>query len=333
MHVTVSAFRHFSRACYSTMASRKLRRPTHLVLDYDGTLTVNDTMAVLGELPKSPKMTWSQITDAYMEDYAAYKKQPYPWSKYDREEYSGWLASRKWVEERSAKRVQEVCFFRGVTTQDVNDAVSRSFRNGNLELRHGWEQLVELFLADYSAADGTSAPSCVSIVSVNWSETAIRSALCEAALNLDEPDPLRDYKLCHLLNDMPIHANEIQGLASPLGSSGRVCRPPGQDIRTSDDKLRYLPTPNVKSGDHAPFVVYIGDSSTDFDSMCAADLGIWVCPVSESEYAKTFAETFKPLDFVPPPLTSFESGTEEDALFYWTPDFQTVIDVLASPQS
>lgn len=308
------------------MASRRLRQQTHLILDYDGTITVKDTMAVLGELPKAPKMTWKQITDAYMEDYAAYKKQPYPWKNYDRKEYSAWLASLKCVEDRSARRVQDACLFRGITHQEVNDAVTRSIQNGKLEIRDGWEMLIQLFLPDYDPTDRMSSPNQVSILSVNWSETAIRRALWQAAAG-SSAHPEMD-TLCHLINDMVIHANEIEGLGSPLGSSGRVCSPLGQDIRTSDDKLRYLRAALGPQGDDKCFVVYVGDSSTDFDSLCAADLGIWICPVPEAQYAQAFAKAFKPLNFVPPPLTSFDHGAGEHALFYWAPDFYAVHEAL-----
>ncbi|CZT18493.1 uncharacterized protein RCC_04338 [Ramularia collo-cygni] len=307
------------------MSSSRLRQATHLILDYDGTLTVKDTMALLGKLPESPTTTWEEIADAYIQDCATFKKQPYPWNKYDRQEYSNWLASRRWLEERSATRVQDAAFFRGVTHQHVNATVAESWENGSLELRNGWEKLMELFLPDYDVTNGASSPSRVSILSVNWSETAIRRAIWQAATTLHHPE--KD-KLCHLINDMLIHANEIEGLGSPLGSSGRVCRGPDLDIRTSRDKLRHLPPSQGARGSDAPYLVYVGDSSTDFDSLCAADLGIWICPVSESEYAQAFADVFKPLDFIPPPLTSFQHAGGKDALFYWAPNLQTVYDAL-----
>lgn len=321
MHVTFKS----SRLVHTMMTSPRLRQPTHLVLDYDCTLTVHDTMAVLGELPIAPKMSWRQITDAYMQDYALFKKQPYPWNRYDREEYSGWLASRKWVEDHSARRVQDACFFRGVRNEHVREAVSRSLQKGSLRLRDGWEKLIELFLPDYDQQAGTFTSSCVSILSVNWCETSIRQALWQAAGSLTHPE--KD-KLRHLINDMVIHANEIEGLGSPLGSSGRVCRALDHDIRTSRDKLRYLPTPRGQRDHSTPFVVYVGDSSTDFDSLCAADLGVWLCDVPESEYAQAFADAFKPLNFVPPPLTLFGRESERPALFYWAPDLFAVRAVL-----
>lgn len=324
MHVTLPALRHISTRTCQAMATRRLRQPTHLVLDYDGTLTVKDTMAVIGTIPDSPPMSWDEITNEYMKDYAEYKKQPYPWKKYDRAEYSDWLASRKWVEERSARRVQHAGFFRGVSNESVRDAVSRAFQNGNLEMSDGWEKLMELFLPD---SDSSTRPlSCLSILSVNWSGAAIRHALWQAAYDIAD-HPERD-KLCHFVNDMPIHANEIEALESPTGSSGRACRESGQDIRTSDDKLRYLPPRRGAQQDSTPYVVYVGDSSTDFDCLCAADLGIWICPVPESEYKQAFADAFKPLDFVPPPLTSYKPGCDEEALLYWAPDLHSVYEAL-----
>lgn len=324
--MTLPALRHIITRSCEAMTTRKLRKPTHLVLDYDGTLAVKDTMAVIGTIPESPPISWDEMTDEYMKDYAEYKKQPFPWKKYDRTEYSGWLASRKWVEERSARRVQDAGFFRDVSNESVRNAVSRAFQNGNLEMRDGWEKLVELFLPESDSTHSTRSPSCLSILSVNWSGAAIRHALWQAAHDIAD-HPERE-KLCHLVNEMAIQANEIEGLESPGGSSGRVCRESGQDIRTSDDKLRYLPPRRQAQQNSTPYVVYVGDSSTDFDCLCAADLGIWICPVPESEYKEAFADAFKPFNFVPPPLTSYKPGCDEAALFYWAPDLHSVYEAL-----
>ncbi|KXT07978.1 hypothetical protein AC579_6917 [Pseudocercospora musae] len=307
------------------MASRKLKRPTRLVLDYDGTLTVQDTMAVLGGLPKRPKMSWQEIVDAYMEDYATYNDTSYPWKNYDREEYSGWLAARKWVEQNSAQRVQDAAFFRRVTTDDVKQAVTKCLDNGQLELRRDWEELFALFLPSYDAGDGTFLDSSIQILSGNWSETAIRQALFQSA---QRGGGDHNEQLCHYINDMKIFANEIEGLASPYGSSGRVVRPLDVDIRTSREKLRYLKEMAPSAG-WKPFTVYVGDSSTDFDALCAADLGVWLCDVAEAEYEKASMETFKPLDFVPPPLHCVSAMEGFPALFYWAPDLRSIIDMIS----
>lgn len=310
----------------NTTGTRRFSQPVHLVLDYDGTLTSKDTMAVLGDLPKQPKMGWEEIVDAYMKDYQAYKEQPYPWKAYDRKEYSGWLAARKWVESNSAQRVQDANFFRGVTLDEVNESVRKAMQDRKLEFRDGWQDLFELFLPHYNAADGTTDGSRISILSVNWSETAIRRALWEAAAcsKGSEKSTLSRY-----INDMQIFANEIEGLGSPEGSSGRVCGALQEDIRTSDDKLRFLSF--LKDENKEQFVVYVGDSSTDFDCLCDADVGVWLCDAAESQYEQSFMETFRPFrGFVPPPLRSDSDLEANKGIFFWAPSFDSVLEMLRS---
>jgi hypothetical protein len=307
----------------------RLRRPTKLILDYDGTLTVNDTMAVLGSLPKQAKKSWHDIVAAYMKDFDAYQTEPYPWKDHGRAEYSRWLAGRKWVEQNSAQRVQDAAFFRGVTLDEVKASVRTSIAEGKLELRDGWHELFSPFLVHYDPVDGTCEGSAIEILSVNWSETAIRQSLHEFAAKLDHPQ--RD-RLCSYINDMRIFANEIEGLGSERGSSGRVVRPLDADIRSSDDKLRHL-NASRDAAEADTFVVYVGDSSTDFDCLAAADLGIWMWPGrggSDDDHEKASKETFAPLDFVPPRLDTLHSLDDEKAMFYWTSDLKSVVKLLTS---
>lgn len=310
----------FTRHHYK-MAPRRLDGPTHLIFDFDGTLTVNDTMVVLGRLPKNPPISWDEIAAAYMKDHQAFKETPYPWKNYDEEEYSGWLASRKWLEQRSAQRVQDSGFFRGVTLEDVSRVVATALDDGSLQFRQGWLDLFELVMPTDTY---TAHASKISIISVNWSETFIRCALLEAARRSDH-----EYKeaICQYINHMKIHANEIHGLNRPEGSSGVVCRESGFDIRTSDDKLRYMPnvSPDPTDGSH-PLVAYLGDSSTDFDCLLEAHLGVWIYSGSAEQYRQAFKETFKPFEgFVPQPLSDGEVLT--DAIC-WSPDFENVLKTL-----
>lgn len=306
------------------MAPRRLQGPTHLVFDFDGTLTVNDTMAILGRLPKNPPLSWEEISAAYMKDYQVYKETPYPWKKYVEEEYTSWLAARKWVEQRSAQRVQDAGFFRGVTLGDVNHTVAHALDDGSLQFRDGWLHLFELFVPDDEADDSALQASKISVISVNWSETFIRHALCEAARRSDHEfkDAIVQY-----INAMEIHANEIEGLDRPEGSSGVICRPSAMDIRTVDDKLRYMPkVPSAPVDESHPLVVYLGDSSTDFDCLLRAHVGVWIHDVKAEEYQKAFKETFKPFNgFVPQPMWNAETITD---FFCWSPGFDHVLTTL-----
>ncbi|KAK4499979.1 hypothetical protein PRZ48_008165 [Zasmidium cellare] len=308
------------------MAPRRLHRPAKLILDFDGTLTVKDTMAILGRLPKDPPISWSEISEAYMKDYQVFKDTPFPWKSFHEEEYSSWLASRKWVEQRSAQRVQDSGFFRGVTMQDVNGIVAAALDDGSLQMRDGWLNLFELFVT----GDGeklTPPDSSISIISVNWSETFIRLALREAAQRSSH-----EYKdaICHYIDRMKIHANEIEGLDRPEGSSGVICRESGLDIRTSDDKLRYLPDASSTpfDGVHA-LVVYLGDSSTDFDCLLNAHVGVWICDVPFEQHQEAFRKTFEPFEGFPPePLSG--GGITTD-LICWSPDLHQVVELLTNP--
>lgn len=306
------------------MAPRRPEEPTHLILDFDGTLTVKDTMAILGRLPKSPPTSWEKISDAYMEDYEVYKQTPYPWKNYDDQEYSGWLAARKWVEEKSAQRVQDSGFFRGVTLDDVNEAVASALDDGSLQLRDGWLDLFELLIPNDMVDDPASRPSKISIVSVNWSETFIRRALWQAAQRSDHEykEAIRKY-----INGMEIHANEIQGLDRPEGSSGVICRASGLDIRTSDDKLRRMPEITRIPIDSTPLlIVYLGDSSTDFDCLMRAHIGVWIQDVKVGQYQQAFNQTFKPLkNFGPKPLWNEEMNPD---FICWSPDLGHVLRTL-----
>ena len=303
------------------MSNSKLFRPTHLVLDFDGTLTVKDTMNVLGQLPKVSNTTWDKILKAYVEDYTVYKNAAFPWKNFDREEYSKWLASRKWVEARSALRVQDGGFFRGVTLKDIDQAIVKAFETGELEMRSGWSKLFHLFTDESNQAERGSR---ISIVSINWSQTFIRTTLLQAANNLG------DDRLCQYIASMEIHANEIDGLDSPGGSSGRVCRSSDTDMRTSDDKVSRLLQRHDVLANHKdrPFLVYVGDSPTDFDCLCAADLGVWLHDLPEREYEQYSVQLFSPLKFIPPPVERAAIASNDENLFYWAANFESVFNAI-----
>jgi len=128
-----------------------------------------------------------------------------------------------------------------------------------------------------------------------------------------------------MINDMEIQANEIQGLGAPEGSSGRICRLMDADIRTSDDKLRYL---NAVTKGQKQRVVYVGDSATDFDSLCAADLGLWINGCSRDSVGEIAAEMFKPLRITPSLIRPVSELDGAKPLFYWTPDLHHVLSAM-----
>jgi len=319
----------------------------HLVLDWDGTLTVNDTMALLGKIPKArdlrlherqlrvnaiarnvsrikhgtvddtivdppvPSPTspqWSDFASSYMKDYEAHKAAHYPLSEHaSHEEYVVWLRSLRPVEYDSAARVSDSGFFHGVDVRDVRTVVKNALDSGALQLRHGWEAAFELFLRRIT--DGPPAGTKLSILSVNWSATLIRHALHEAASRLTNMPQGRKDTLLEFITAMEIQSNEIDGLDSPDGSTGKLVG----NIRTVDDKARCMPTPTAFPEGLQPLMVYVGDSSTDFECLRRADVAIWMCDCDEAGVKERFAKTFRPLDVrnsTPYPIT--EVGRPDD---------------------
>lgn len=318
-------------------ARRTTVRPIHLVLDFDGTLTVADTTPILGQISEQSRSCWDHVLNGWLSDYDVFKRTPFDWKDHGRAEYARWLDSRKWLEAGSAQRAQDCGMFCGVRIEDVNQAVRRAMEDGTLKLQDGWSALMS------SVIGSLEAGSKVSVISVNWSEAFIRRSLYDAAQNV-EPSAACS-TLSSYINNMDIFANEIHGLASPEGSSGRTVRPFGTDLRTSGDKLRYFDeitrtSQGVKGAPDQGKVmsVYVGDSATDFACLCQAGIGIWLCDVAEQSVSEKFQEVFKPLEAdAPIPLATLK-GLDRDALnarldadkslFYWASNLATIVDVL-----
>lgn len=263
----------------------------NLVLDWDGTLTKKDTMFAFGRiaevrnkrqgLPADLKATWDGFGKAYVEDYAAYEAAYEPKARFrtDAQAESAWLKSLASVEVRSAARVQRVGFLCGVKAADIGMAARQLLQTGEVALRPGWHKL----LAMSESADEDEVTGRVSIVSVNWSETWIRSALKEAA-QYSDTEEIRD-QLHARINSLPIVANELARMESVYGSTGRLSLPSHPSVRTSYDKLVHF------KRDPDYLNVYIGDSATDFDPLLAADVGICICDEPMGSSQRTLADT------------------------------------------
>jgi 2-hydroxy-3-keto-5-methylthiopentenyl-1-phosphate phosphatase len=237
---------------------RRSSSPIRLVLDWDGTLTKRDTLHIVAAIGydhnRDLNLTpWNEIVQAYVSDYVDYEARYKPAAK-DRKtiaEESEWLASLKDVERRSLERVEEAGIFTGVTKQEVSLASKSAIHHKKVELRHGWREL--LSIACETDKRMPEVPP-VSIISVNWSSTFIRACL---ETTLAETPTNKS-----IMDSIPIFANEIYPDSEEA-----------LNIRTSADKLAAFQ--KLRETDNRP-IVYVGDSSTDFDCLIAADVGICV---------------------------------------------------------
>jgi len=312
---------HANKIPTPTLGKRSIAQPVHLVLDWDGTLTRSDTLSTLARIaetrdkrlgqPHSPAQTWSDFTKAYMDDYQAHKKAHYP-STSSPEDYTRWLASLKDVEYASAQRISDSGFFKGCTTADVDAVAQTAIETGEVRLRKGAFGLFGLLVGPEPPAG-----SKLSILSVNFSETWIRRCLHRVSEKLIDPAALPMF--LEALSRVEIQANEIEGLDTPEGSSGKLVG----EIRTADEKLRHLPQPRA-AGEK---VIYVGDSATDYLCLKQGKPGVWICDCPQNRLMEIAMETFKPLDCEVLPTGQGKEGVVDS---FWSPDLEAVSKYVAA---
>ncbi|KAK3071932.1 hypothetical protein LTR53_007741 [Teratosphaeriaceae sp. CCFEE 6253] len=275
---------------------------------------------------------WSDFATAYMKDYEARKAATYPTTdSVSPEEYSRWLESLRPIENASAQRVSASGFFRGVRPDDVASVVQNGLRSGELRLRDGWADLLGLSMQ--RGDDDLASKRRVTIISVNWSASFIRSGLYNAIDDLPNLPEDTKAEMVRFVRDVSIRSNEIEGIDDPEGSSGRLIG----EVRTAQDKVKQMDAARVSLAgismsrdDRAPLTIYVGDSATDHDCLRRADVGIWMCDCSPSEVKQRFEKAFRPLDVSgdKPRSVTEASGVDQRGWCVWARDLREVADFL-----
>lgn len=274
----------------------------HVILDWDGTLSQQDTLRFLKDVcvtaqqrHRGPTETesavrdgvreqWDGIVKAYGEDYAAHESTYVP-KKEDRssvEDEAAWLASLVEVERRSVERAEETRIFRGVSKDDVDSVARQAIESGALLLREGWKTLFE------------STECKITIISVNWSECFIRACLDQAVRS--EELGVGGSHILDLVRRMGIHANEIEPLGTGEESTGALNKKGQNGIRTSRDKLdvlRAIMRNRSEDTALAEPVIYVGDSNTDLECLLEADYGVCVRNDPMTSSQESLYETFR----------------------------------------
>lgn len=246
--------------------------------------------------------------------------------------YSEMLARGRVVEEQSMRRLEEWNVFRGVMRADVCSAAETVVKDGRLQMRDRWSSLLRMFARESDEVDAVRE-SKVSIISLNWSATFIRQCLLRALqLRPDDQAGLARF----IEKEVQIHSCEIAGLDEPEGSSGRM----QASVLSSADKLKYMPRasrrrtpihPDRTPDPEAPYLVYVGDSSTDFDCLTTADTGIWLYPATSQEEAETrCSQFFRPLQLRLRPIRDAgQEGVGQEELV-WAQDFEQIAAFLSN---
>ena len=318
-------------------AQRRLKTPTHLILDWDGTLTTKDTMDLVGQLAvardacldrRQQGPAWSKYYNAYKADYERHKAAHHPREAHvTPDRYRQWLESLRPIEYASAQRADDDGYFEGINMQDVTTVAGEALSSGALELRTGWNNLFRLFLPSATPPQGSQ----LSILSVNWCNDLIRESLRLSVERQSELARSARAEMLDMIANLDIQANILEGLHSAQGASGRLVG----DIRTAEDKLRRMPSGrgSAEGPDPKPLVVYVGDSATDYAALRNSDVGIWLCDDEERAH-EHFAKTFAPLDTRDCKLRRLGDGNigPPEKLCAWTKDLEEVAEYLSETQ-
>lgn len=232
----------------------------HLIFDFDGTITKKDTIGTLAQAGidaqrarngANLQQTWDKVVEAYMADYNAYKANysPAEEKRTSLSQETAYLSGLKSAEEASLDRVSRSGIFAGLQENDFELFGRDAIRNGTVELRSGFSEIMQL-------AQQKGWP--VSVVSVNWSHSFISGVLGQLQQN-------------------------IKVVANCIDEGGAIHGPQelgGTRLTCSTDKLRALKEISSEA------CVYFGDSTTDLECL-VHDNGVVIASGEETSLMKT----------------------------------------------
>ncbi|KAK6536010.1 hypothetical protein TWF281_000256 [Arthrobotrys megalospora] len=150
----------------------------HLVIDFDQTLTLKDTLSTL--VTASPLQNASEIferhlTKAYLEDYSSHVKAHPPRSRNSIPSEFAFLSSLCTIERKSIERVENSNIFKGIS----HTAISLAAKKVQVRKPAEFAAVVSQVLSHTTAK--------VTVLSVNWSASFIREVL--NSINSNEGHP------------------------------------------------------------------------------------------------------------------------------------------------
>lgn len=254
---------------FSLLASRFSSRLSstphkmHIILDFDGTITANDTIgslaaaAVTFQTKRDASVDWAacwaRIVDDYLADHQRHKAAyvPVEAERISLQEELGYLRSLRDVDGGSITAVHNAGLFKGMTPEDLIEAGQAALESANADenvtIRPGFAQFL---------AQTLNQKQPVSVVSVNWSDAWIRSVVATADTDHDKISIYTN----RIADDGKIESNYERAGTSP------------SPISSCDDKLEALLTAKSTHSIDTP-VVYMGDSMTDLECLMHAGEG------------------------------------------------------------
>lgn len=277
------------------MASKRIS----LILDFDGTITSQDTIGLLGDLGRQWQQgrgatvspSWPQIVETYGQDYSQYSSsyQPAAEGRRSLAEELEYLRSLRVVEMRSLRRVESSGLFREMGPEAFAKAGRECVEDGRVVLREGFPNLME---------EAARNAWHVSVLSVNWSASFIRGVLGEWALSA-------------------VIANEAQADGTIAGPDILGGRSEEALLTTCSDKARAMKALVQREGLDPEGVVYFGDSVSDTECL-TENMGVVISPDTDSKLMRTFGRIGVDLPYV-------HHANSSDRLV-WASTFKEVLD-------
>lgn len=268
------------------MTSQKPR--LRLVLDFDGTITTDDTTAIIGArcLAKarnlaSPELASEQLpkrmshySDLYFQQYSHWRETSgiLETERKTIEEEVSFLSQARQVELDSFMRVREAVLSvpGGIGKLERDEELRNEFmmhvgreavRDGDVKIRD-WESLKSIIgKASYGGNKW-------GVVSVSWSRRFILGVLSEGELITkgNEDDVSRNIWSNELLAPLPRNQQGGRSMICSAGDKKRAFEALLADWNASDG-----------SDDSTAITVYVGDSSTDLGCLAHASIGMYIC--------------------------------------------------------
>ncbi|PWN53519.1 DUF500-domain-containing protein [Violaceomyces palustris] len=233
-----------------------------LLLDYDETITREDTLSLISPPPKEEGggKPFSHYSELYVEELTKLKERFGERESWEREmEYMRELDEE--VEWKVTKQIEEGGLFKGERLEDLLE------RSSKVEFREGWEEFDDWILKREEEEEEEGKVEIeTEIISIGWSARFIRESIERGRKRRERSSP----------SQVPrrIFSNEVEMKPDPLGQdvgTGRL-ETKRKGMRTGLDKLERL-NQIVKDRDGLT-TIYVGDSRTDLACLLQADYGV-----------------------------------------------------------
>lgn len=269
----------------------------NLIFDFDGTITVKDTIFQLAQsaitfqrnnnTQQDLQPAWDAIVKAYGDDHKCYAGNytPPESERLSPQQELAYLSSLKDTENASLNRVDNSGLFSGLTAEDLFQMGRGQISSGAVAIRDGFVDMVGL-----AREKGWH----VSVLSVNWSKAFIEGVL----------HPL----------DVPVITNQISANGTIQGPDGFN---DGIRLTTSRDKANSLNQLISKAEHPSSPTVYFGDSTTDMECLLT-HYGIIISADAKSALMQT-------LDRVGVHVPHVGSSPQDRANIVWARDFREVL--------